>query len=51
MFMCEGELREAVKNGNYMAVKRALGSKEDYNLDQEVCTSCTGDKGGGCFNL
>ncbi|XP_066497221.1 M-phase phosphoprotein 8 isoform X2 [Hoplias malabaricus] len=30
-----GELREAVKNGNYMAVKRALGSKEDYNLDQE----------------
>lgn len=31
------ELREAVKNGNYLAVKRALGSKEDYNLDQEVC--------------
>uniref|UniRef100_A0A8B9J656 M-phase phosphoprotein 8 n=1 Tax=Astyanax mexicanus TaxID=7994 RepID=A0A8B9J656_ASTMX len=30
-----GELREAVKNGNYMAVKRALSSKEDYNLDQE----------------
>ncbi|KAF4087255.1 hypothetical protein AMELA_G00093430 [Ameiurus melas] len=29
------ELRDAVKNGNYMAVKRALGSKEDYNLDQE----------------
>ncbi|XP_076857949.1 LOW QUALITY PROTEIN: M-phase phosphoprotein 8 [Brachyhypopomus gauderio] len=29
------ELREAVKNGNYMAVKRALSSKEDYNLDQE----------------
>ncbi|KAL1267996.1 hypothetical protein QQF64_033359, partial [Cirrhinus molitorella] len=30
-----GELREAVKNGNYLAVKRALSSKEDYNLDQE----------------
>ncbi|KAI4892718.1 hypothetical protein NFI96_015301 [Prochilodus magdalenae] len=30
-----GELREAVKNGNYMSVKRALSSKEDYNLDQE----------------
>ncbi|XP_072542150.1 M-phase phosphoprotein 8 [Salminus brasiliensis] len=30
-----GELREAVKNGNYVAVKRALSSKEDYNLDQE----------------
>ncbi|TSV41621.1 M-phase phosphoprotein 8 [Bagarius yarrelli] len=29
------ELRDAVKNGNYMAVKCALGSKEDYNLDQE----------------
>ncbi|MCI4378307.1 hypothetical protein PGIGA_G00214360 [Pangasianodon gigas] len=29
------ELRDAVKNGNYMAVKRALSSKEDYNLDQE----------------
>lgn len=29
------ELREAVKNGNYLAVKRALSSKEDYNLDQE----------------
>uniref|UniRef100_A0A8C1SXM6 M-phase phosphoprotein 8 n=1 Tax=Cyprinus carpio TaxID=7962 RepID=A0A8C1SXM6_CYPCA len=29
------ELREAVKNGNYFAVKRALSSKEDYNLDQE----------------
>ncbi|XP_034043160.1 M-phase phosphoprotein 8 [Thalassophryne amazonica] len=29
------ELREAVKNGEYMAVKLALNSKEDYNLDQE----------------
>ncbi|XP_060785608.1 M-phase phosphoprotein 8 isoform X2 [Neoarius graeffei] len=29
------ELRDAVKNGNYLAVKRALSSKEDYNLDQE----------------
>ncbi|GAA6094652.1 M-phase phosphoprotein 8 isoform X5 [Tachysurus ichikawai] len=29
------ELRDAVKNGNYMAVKRALSSKEDYNLDQQ----------------
>ncbi|KAK3543393.1 hypothetical protein QTP70_020416 [Hemibagrus guttatus] len=29
------ELRDAVKNGNYMAVKCALSSKEDYNLDQE----------------
>lgn len=26
-----------MKNGNYLAVKRALSSKEDYNLDQEVC--------------
>ncbi|XP_046701078.1 M-phase phosphoprotein 8 isoform X1 [Silurus meridionalis] len=29
------ELRDAVKNGNYLAVKRALNSKEDYSLDQE----------------
>ncbi|XP_058248781.1 M-phase phosphoprotein 8 isoform X2 [Hemibagrus wyckioides] len=29
------ELRDAIKNGNYMAVKRALSSKEDYNLDHE----------------
>ncbi|TRY89771.1 hypothetical protein DNTS_000012 [Danionella cerebrum] len=29
------ELREAVKNGNYLGVKRALNSKEEYNLDQE----------------
>ncbi|KAK2840144.1 hypothetical protein Q5P01_013884 [Channa striata] len=30
-----GELRDAVKSGDYMAVKLALNSKEDYNLDQE----------------
>ncbi|KAM4608787.1 M-phase phosphoprotein 8 isoform 2-T2 [Polymixia lowei] len=29
------ELREAVKSGDYMSVKLALNSKEDYNLDQE----------------
>ncbi|XP_068602721.1 M-phase phosphoprotein 8 [Brachionichthys hirsutus] len=29
------ELRDAVKNGDYMSVKLALNSKEDYNLDQE----------------
>ncbi|KAJ8282202.1 hypothetical protein COCON_G00047210 [Conger conger] len=29
------ELRDAVKAGSYLAVKLALGSKEDYNLDQE----------------
>ncbi|XP_029980354.1 M-phase phosphoprotein 8 isoform X3 [Sphaeramia orbicularis] len=29
------ELRDAVKSGDYMAVKLALNSKEDYNLDQE----------------
>ncbi|KAG7501482.1 M-phase phosphoprotein 8 isoform X3 [Solea senegalensis] len=29
------ELRDAVKCGDYMAVKLALNSKEDYNLDQE----------------
>nr|XP_046259469.1 M-phase phosphoprotein 8 isoform X2 [Scatophagus argus] len=32
------ELRDAVKSGDYMAVKLALNSKEDYNLDQEACT-------------
>ncbi|XP_034430968.1 M-phase phosphoprotein 8 isoform X2 [Hippoglossus hippoglossus] len=32
------ELRDAVKCGDYMAVKLALNSKEDYNLDQEACT-------------
>ncbi|KAJ8350947.1 hypothetical protein SKAU_G00260770 [Synaphobranchus kaupii] len=30
-----GELRDAVKSGDYLAVKLALSSKEDYNLDQE----------------
>ncbi|XP_053295357.1 M-phase phosphoprotein 8 isoform X2 [Pleuronectes platessa] len=30
------ELRDAVKCGDYMAVKLALNSKEDYNLDQEM---------------
>ncbi|KAI1885423.1 hypothetical protein AGOR_G00220000 [Albula goreensis] len=29
------ELRDAVKTGDYLAVKLALSSKEDYNLDQE----------------
>ncbi|XP_041739272.2 uncharacterized protein LOC121571704 isoform X2 [Coregonus clupeaformis] len=33
-----GELRDAVKSGDYMSVKLALNSKEDYNLDQEACT-------------
>ncbi|XP_028991933.1 M-phase phosphoprotein 8 isoform X2 [Betta splendens] len=32
------ELRDAVKSGDYMAVKLALNSKEDYNLDQEACS-------------
>uniref|UniRef100_A0A1A8FUQ7 Si:ch73-269m14.4 n=2 Tax=Nothobranchius korthausae TaxID=1143690 RepID=A0A1A8FUQ7_9TELE len=31
------ELRDAVKCGDYMAVKLALNSKEDYNLEQEAC--------------
>ncbi|XP_071394677.1 M-phase phosphoprotein 8 isoform X2 [Centroberyx affinis] len=31
------ELRDAVKSGDYMSVKLALNSKEDYNLDQEAC--------------
>ncbi|XP_024141814.1 M-phase phosphoprotein 8 isoform X2 [Oryzias melastigma] len=31
------ELRDAVKSGDYMAVKLALNSKEDYNLEQEDC--------------
>ncbi|XP_027020195.2 M-phase phosphoprotein 8 isoform X2 [Tachysurus fulvidraco] len=35
-FVNTAELRDAVKNGNYMAVKRALSSKEDYNLDQQA---------------
>ncbi|KAM9710297.1 LOW QUALITY PROTEIN: M-phase phosphoprotein 8 [Menidia menidia] len=29
------ELRDAVKSGDYMSVKLALNSKEDYNLEQE----------------
>lgn len=29
------ELRDAVKSGDYMSVKLALNSKEEYNLDQE----------------
>ncbi|XP_041857144.1 M-phase phosphoprotein 8 isoform X5 [Melanotaenia boesemani] len=29
------ELRDAVKSGDYRAVKLALNSKEDYNLEQE----------------
>ncbi|XP_041127902.1 M-phase phosphoprotein 8-like isoform X2 [Polyodon spathula] len=28
-------LRDSVKNGDYLTVKLALNSKEDYNLDQE----------------
>ncbi|XP_075887040.1 M-phase phosphoprotein 8 isoform X2 [Nelusetta ayraudi] len=32
------ELRDAVKSGDYMSVKLALNSKEEYNLDQEACT-------------
>lgn len=34
-----GELRDAVKSGHYMTVKLALNSKEEYNLDQEVCSA------------
>ncbi|MEJ1280340.1 M-phase phosphoprotein 8 [Cricetulus griseus] len=30
-------LRDAVKNGDYIAVKVALNSNEEYNLDQEAC--------------
>ncbi|XP_061647682.1 M-phase phosphoprotein 8 isoform X2 [Phyllopteryx taeniolatus] len=33
------ELRDAVKSGDYVAVKVALNSKEEYNLDQEACTT------------
>ena len=29
-------LRDAVKNGDYITVKVALNSSEEYNLDQEV---------------
>lgn len=27
-----------MKSGHYMTVKLALNSKEEYNLDQEVCS-------------
>ncbi|XP_068185625.1 M-phase phosphoprotein 8 isoform X3 [Antennarius striatus] len=33
--LSSSDLRDAVKFGDYMAVKLALNSKEDYNLDQE----------------
>ncbi|KAG7278424.1 hypothetical protein CRUP_026975 [Coryphaenoides rupestris] len=33
------ELRDAVKSGDYMSVKLALNSKEEYNLDQEVSST------------
>ncbi|XP_068185624.1 M-phase phosphoprotein 8 isoform X2 [Antennarius striatus] len=36
--LSSSDLRDAVKFGDYMAVKLALNSKEDYNLDQEACT-------------
>ena len=36
LFVFAGELRDAVKSGDYMSVKLALNSKEEYNLDQEV---------------
>ncbi|XP_052047322.1 M-phase phosphoprotein 8 isoform X2 [Apodemus sylvaticus] len=34
-------LRDAVKNGDYIAVKVALNSNEEYNLDQEDSTGMT----------
>ncbi|XP_043928765.1 M-phase phosphoprotein 8 [Protopterus annectens] len=34
-------LREAVKNGDYLSVKIALNSKEEYNLDQEDSSGMT----------
>ncbi|KAM9803353.1 M-phase phosphoprotein 8 isoform 3-T3 [Syngnathus typhle] len=33
--LSQSELRDAVKSGDYVAVKLALNSKEEYNLDQE----------------
>ncbi|RVE58224.1 hypothetical protein OJAV_G00207000 [Oryzias javanicus] len=33
--LSSSELRDAVKSGDYMSVKLALNSKEDYNLEQE----------------
>ncbi|XP_037095926.1 M-phase phosphoprotein 8 isoform X1 [Syngnathus acus] len=41
--LSQSELRDAVKSGDYVAVKLALNSKEEYNLDQEACTT-TGEK-------
>ncbi|XP_030198799.1 M-phase phosphoprotein 8 isoform X3 [Gadus morhua] len=35
------ELRDAVKSGDYMSVKLALNSKEEYNLDQEDSSGMT----------
>jgi len=34
-------LRDAVKNGDYIAVKVALNSNEEYNLDQEDSSGMT----------
>ncbi|PIO32099.1 hypothetical protein AB205_0095920 [Aquarana catesbeiana] len=34
-------LKEAVKNGDYLTVKYALNSKEEYNLDQEDSSGMT----------
>uniref|UniRef100_A0A8C4UP08 M-phase phosphoprotein 8 n=1 Tax=Falco tinnunculus TaxID=100819 RepID=A0A8C4UP08_FALTI len=34
-------LRDAVKSGDYMTVKMALSSKEEYNLDQEDSSGMT----------
>ncbi|XP_056348698.1 M-phase phosphoprotein 8 [Oenanthe melanoleuca] len=34
-------LRDAVKSGDYMTVKMALSSNEDYNLDQEDASGMT----------
>ncbi|XP_075707733.1 M-phase phosphoprotein 8 isoform X2 [Rhinoderma darwinii] len=34
-------LKEAVKNGDYLTVKYALNSKEEYNLDQEDASGMT----------
>ncbi|XP_068786389.1 M-phase phosphoprotein 8 isoform X2 [Struthio camelus] len=34
-------LRDAVKNGDYMTVKMALSSNEEYNLDQEDSSGMT----------
>ncbi|XP_039599925.1 M-phase phosphoprotein 8 isoform X2 [Polypterus senegalus] len=34
-------LRDAVKNGDYLTVKLALNSKEEYNLDQEDSSGMT----------